>query len=583
MYRLLAITIFILFTNILFGQPDSLKLKLLSAEGIEKVEILQSLTRKYMIPSPDSCAKYGALTVKCAQEIGDMENEAIANKRMGYSYYNIGDYKKSLEYYFRAKLLFVELKEYLEASVVDNFIGDTYTQLGDYDKSIEYFVKAEKSCDTLILNEAVQASAKRLYSILFTNIGILYHKLDSIKKPLMYFEKALKYAKEINDSVRITASYSNIGMVYKSRGNYDEAFDKYFHALEVANKIGHKRFQSAVLNNIANIQNLLGNYDSAMFYFTEAKGIITEIKDKYGLSLVNRNIAGVFLDVGDYQSAMENIKIALAISEEIGSQSEIYQNFEILSKVYESLGDQKQALKYYKLYAQLRDSIQGKETREKIADIRTKYESEKKENENLSLRKDNEIKQMTITRKNQTLVASLVIISILLALIAIIFILLHKRNLAYDSLVRQNLKTLKLEKERESKIRENEFRVLPENKSERTNGKHHILGEEFEKFMIEEKPYLWEDLSMDEICKKLNTNRTYLSKAVNEYYSMSFNDVICDFRIRAAKDLLIDPDKENITIEGIGQMAGFKSNSLFHKKFKSNTGITPLYFREKSK
>jgi len=169
------------------------------------------------------------------------------------------------------------------------------------------------------------------------------------------------------------------------------------------------------------------------------------------------------------------------------------------------------------------------------------------------------------------------------ALVIIILNLLRKKNFAYASLVRQNLKTLKLEKERESKIRELEPPFILEDKDDKSIDQFQTLGHRFEKFLVEEKPYLWEDLSMDEICKKLNTNRTYLSKAINEYFNLAFNDVICDFRIRTAKDLLTDPENENITIEGIGQMAGFKSNSLLHKKFKSNTGITPLFFREKSK
>jgi len=170
-----------------------------------------------------------------------------------------------------------------------------------------------------------------------------------------------------------------------------------------------------------------------------------------------------------------------------------------------------------------------------------------------------------------------------MVLVIVILYLLRKRNLAYTSLVRQNLKTLKLEKERESKIRQLEPQIILDDKGDESKDQFQLLAIRFEKFLVEEKPYLWEDLSMEEICKKLNTNRTYLSKAINEYFNMSFTDVICDFRIRTAKDLLTDPENGNITIEGIGQMAGFKSNSLFHKKFKSNTGITPLFFREKSK
>jgi len=79
--------------------------------------------------------------------------------------------------------------------------------MGDYNKAISYFVKTEKSCDTLILTDADKKSVKRLYAILYTNMGLVYHHLDSINKPLNYFEKALGYAEEINDSVRLLKSH----------------------------------------------------------------------------------------------------------------------------------------------------------------------------------------------------------------------------------------------------------------------------------------------------------------------------------------------------------------------------------------
>ena len=82
----------------------------------------------------------------------------------------------------------------------------------------------------MILNDSDQISVKRLYSILYTNIGLVYHELDSINKPLNYFEEALRYAEEINDSIRITASYSNYEMlsnIYDKVGDENKAFDYY--------------------------------------------------------------------------------------------------------------------------------------------------------------------------------------------------------------------------------------------------------------------------------------------------------------------------------------------------------------------
>jgi len=114
------------------------------------------------------------------------------------------------------------------------------------------------------------------------------------------------------------------------------------------------------------------------------------------------------------------------------------------------------------------------------------------------------------------------------------------------------------------------------------DGKFSGPGFRLLKFMIGEKPFLWADVNLDEFCRKLNTNRTYLSKVINDQFSQTFNDLICEYRICTARSLLSDPASHHLSVEGIGQMAGFKSNSTFHKQFKNHVGVTPNEFREKA-
>ena len=111
---------------------------------------------------------------------------------------------------------------------------------------------------------------------------------------------------------------------------------------------------------------------------------------------------------------------------------------------------------------------------------------------------------------------------------------------------------------------------------------HYALLEKLNNYMIEEKPYLFNNITLEDICKELETNRTYLSQIINANYSQHFNEYINSFRIKEALQLLADSKYAHISIEGIGQMAGFKSKAVFHQNFKKFTGITPMYFRKKT-
>ncbi|MCD4736341.1 MAG: helix-turn-helix domain-containing protein [Bacteroidales bacterium] len=583
MYRLILLVLFPICLSAKIN-PDSLKIQLQSSKGKEKLQILQTLTRHYLFESTDSCLKYGNETIELAQKLNDKENEAQANKKIGYALFRTAEYNKCLPYFEQARQLFIETQHYLDATVISNFFGDTYNQLGNFNKAMEYFVQAEKSCDTLIYNDTIKKSVKQLYSILYTNMGLLYHKLDSINKPLRYFEDALKFAEELKDSTRITASYSNIGMIYNSQDNFEKALKKYFEGLRISQKIGHDHYESAILNNIANIYKNREMSDSAMIYFVKAKNIIIRIGDKYGLSLVNRNIADIYIKLEKYDSALKLAQIALAIAEEIGAKDQIYLSYELLSEIYKVKGNNNQAYNYYRKFAELKDSVSGSETREKIADIRTKYETEKKEKENLGLKKDNEIKELQLSSKNITITFLIAGILVIASALIVIFLQLYQKRVAFNNLVRKNLEIAvaerKLDENREiiEKLKGREAEI-----KEKGLDPEEDLIQKLNNYLKKEKPFLLRNITIEDIVKELETNRTYLSKAIRDKLNHNFNSLINDLRIKEARQMLADLRYKHISIEGIGQMVGFNSKSSFHTKFKENTGVTPFYFRENTK
>ena len=418
-------------TNLLSNaETDSLKHRLLFAEGSDKLEMLQELSDQYLFRSLDSCEKYSTAAIQLSQQMNDKKNEALANKKLGYAFYRTGDYNKSLGHFEKAHQLFIQTHDYLQAAILTNFIGDAYSQKSDYPKAIHYYVETEKSCDTLINIDSIQTSVKRLYAILFTNLGLLYHRLDSVQKPLDYFNKALLFAEEINDSNRIAASYSNLGMMYKKMSDYDQAKRSYLKSLRISQRTGNRNYEIVTLNNIASLYDKRGLSDSALIYYREAFQIATQIDDKYALSRINRNIAEVYFSRGNYQPAIENALQALKYAQKTGALTEIYSNYQLLADINKAKGDYEKAFQYHLQYDALKDSVLGIDTREKIAEIQTKYETEKKEKENKLLKKDIEFEK----RKSSFLII-LAFVLTLTGLISIaLFYFIRKNTLSKKKL-----------------------------------------------------------------------------------------------------------------------------------------------------
>jgi len=102
----------------------------------------------------------------------------------------------------------------------------------------------------------------------------------------------------------------------------------------------------------------------------------------------------------------------------------------------------------------------------------------------------------------------------------------------------------------------------------------------FNRLMKEEKPYLESDLTADNICRTINTNCSYLAQRIHDNFNKNFHGLINELRIKEARRLLTEPKHDHLSIEGIGEMAGFRNKVTFHSTFKRQIGITPSYFRK---
>ena len=99
-------------------------------------------------------------------------------------------------------------------------------------------------------------------------------------------------------------------------------------------------------------------------------------------------------------------------------------------------------------------------------------------------------------------------------------------------------------------------------------------------FMESERPYLNVQLTIFDIARELDINNKYISQVINQDLGINFMSFINGYRVEAAKELLLDDSKSNYTIEGLAEMAGFKSKSTFNTAFKKMTGKTPSQYRK---
>lgn len=94
--------------------------------------------------------------------------------------------------------------------------------------------------------------------------------------------------------------------------------------------------------------------------------------------------------------------------------------------------------------------------------------------------------------------------------------------------------------------------------------KNSITKEEFEDFIMTERPFLDPDLRLFDLANLLNTNRTYLSSFINSEYAINFNRLINRFRMRELERLRKEGTNKTKTEKEMVEMVGFGS----HRNFK---------------
>lgn len=91
------------------------------------------------------------------------------------------------------------------------------------------------------------------------------------------------------------------------------------------------------------------------------------------------------------------------------------------------------------------------------------------------------------------------------------------------------------------------------------------------------------DVSLARIASRLNVNTTYLSRAVNERFGMSFSALLSEYRVRIATRRMSNGSPfANQTIEAIARSVGYSSRSSFIAAFKKINGMTPSEYMKLS-
>lgn len=457
----------------------------------------------------------------------------------------------------------------------DTLLCTLYGALGEYSANIDadYYQAIRWIYKGIEL--AQHNHLQRQYGLLLSQLANTY----CLKRD----ENGLKYALEsydlghsLQDNYLIYSGAIQAAHMYFLKKQYEQAMTYVQEAETLMDKNGFYD-RAHTYNLLGQLLDELGNYNQAIEYYKKA------MKDKQGSqtsSVVYAYLgyARSLMKQGKYSEAISLLKQGIAISKARTNAVHRNELYETLSICYEKLHQYKEALGAYKHFRLENDSLFSEDKERDLSEMQYRYDTERQQN----LIKEGKLEMM---EKEQRLQQLSFILTIIILVLGLLYYLYQRKNKLYLSIVKQNQDAIKRESELNRRINELENQGGTSGKyasSSLTDEKSMALFRQLEHLMRNEKIYKDNAISKDKVSELLGTNRTYLSRIINEQTQMSFTSYINRFRIDEAIRQLSDPTND-IPLKALASDLGFNSISTFYNLFQSAVGMTPAQYRSKVK
>ncbi|MRT16370.1 tetratricopeptide repeat protein [Vitellibacter sp. q18] len=289
------------------------------------------------------------------------------------------------------------------------------------------------------------------------NLGWNYMTLGKYEKAEKYYLKGLKDSSKIKLIEYIYNIHHALGINYSRWGKYGQALKHNEIALNYFNRIGFKLYKFDVLNNTAIVYSRMNNLQKTIEYGEVALKIANEIENPLAITGAQQTLANAYLNLRKYTLAEDLYGKILKDTSNvniIGRESKmvIYSD---LASLYENKKDYKKALLYQKRWKRLSDSLLIESRDSKFVDIETKYQTEKKDKENLALKQQN-AQQALLTEKEKTQKWAIGGgLAVSLAGLGIFFIAFNKNKKQKRKIEKQKNEIEKLQRELHHRLKNN--------------------------------------------------------------------------------------------------------------------------------
>jgi adenylate cyclase len=282
--------------------------------------------------------------------------------------YQTTNFEKARKYLGEAEKL--SLKTGYNKGLIEiyNRTGAVFFKEGKYDSALYFYIKCVKLREKLRDFEGISHN--------YANIGTTYTRLNDSTKAIYYLQLALETDAKKNDPGEIAGDYINLGTMYLTFDKITISRSWFNKALPLLSAAKDRENLAKTYNNIGISYYSENDYPKTLAYFRLAAEQHKLANEMHELADTWDNMGGVYQMV-NMDSAYHYLQLALDLAKKTGAASILVNVYDNLKQYYDTLHDYKNAYKYYQLQVATNDSLLNIEKSKTIAELQTKYDSEK--------------------------------------------------------------------------------------------------------------------------------------------------------------------------------------------------------------
>lgn len=258
-----------------------------------------------------------------------------------------------------------------------------------------------------------------------------------------------------------------------------------------------------------------------------------------------------------YRKALDYLEKGLSISYSTGVMEFRRDLLNALYLYHYKVGEIEDAFEFYEAYVAFEDSIKNLANEQEFyALLRQNKELEHENEMNIAV--------MALQKSRQR-TALLLLVVIVASVLSVVFYVQRKRQKRmYMQLFDKHQKYLEYFN---SRVMEQEAVKSSGNEADKE------LFVRIESLMRDDKIFRQKGLTLDSLAEKLDTNRTYVSRAINAFSGKTFVNYLNTYRINEAVKLISEPGSQ-INAKQLAEDLGYASVNVFYQVFQRETGLS---------